>query len=67
MRWMELMAYMGDMGNEYKFWSKIMQGRDHLGEPTVDKRSNINLEEVVCVSVWIELIWLKIGSSGRLF
>jgi hypothetical protein len=44
-----------------------MQGRDHLGEPAVDERNNIILEEMVCVSVWTGFVWLKIGSSDRVF
>jgi hypothetical protein len=42
-----------------KFWSEIMQGRDHLGEPAVEERNNINLEEMVYVSVWTGFIWLN--------
>jgi hypothetical protein len=39
-----------------KFWSEIMQGRDHLGEPAAGERNNINLVEIVCECVdWIHL------------
>jgi hypothetical protein len=53
--------------NTYRILVRKPEGRRPLGRPRRRWVDNIkmDLREIVCM-VWIELIWFRIGISGRL-
>jgi hypothetical protein len=58
---------MGERRGAYRVWWGNLRERDHLVDPGIDERIILRL---FCrkwdVWSWTGLIWLRIGTSGRL-
>ena len=47
-----------------EFWSKLLKGRRHLEDLNVVGRIFTVTLKICCVTVWSELMWLKIGMTA---
>jgi hypothetical protein len=48
-----------------EFWSENLKGYNHLEDPSLDARMFL-MAGLERMSMWIGLIWLRIGISGGL-
>jgi hypothetical protein len=67
MRWAGQLACMAEGRGVYKVLVVKLEGKRPLGRPRHRWKDNIkmDLQEVEC-RAWTELIWLRIGTYGRL-
>jgi hypothetical protein len=67
MRWAWHVAEMGEKRNAYRLLVGKPEGKRPLGRPRCRCVDNIKMDLKEDAMEWTGLIWLRIGTSGRLF
>jgi hypothetical protein len=67
MRWVECVAHMAEMRNEYKIFVRKPEGERPLGGSIHRWEDNIKMDlKEIGLGVWIGFICLRIGTGGGL-